>query len=96
MAADLCNRPRQDGQGYVSGALLGGYVWLRTTGGAFRLNARNLCAGKGVPGVPPDYHSPDLPSIRRSWPKRQYRFFGKSNIWYQSAQSRTDAWPFTN
>ena len=35
-------RPRQDGQGYVSGALLGGYVWPQTTGGAFRQNARDL------------------------------------------------------
>src|SRR5262245_32027495 len=26
LAAGLTNRPRQDGQGYVSGALLGGYV----------------------------------------------------------------------
>ena len=64
MAAGLCNRPRQDGRGYVSGAYLGGMLRLQATGGALR-QTPGTYVPEGSAGRPAQHSSPDPRSIGR-------------------------------
>ena len=58
-------RPRQDGQGYVSGALLGGYVVAPGDGRRHCGKRLEPMSRKAVLGVRPSTNSPDAMSIHR-------------------------------
>jgi hypothetical protein len=64
MAVGLCNRPHQDGQGYVSGAVLGGYVAAPGDGRRHCGKRLEPMSRKMMQGVPPSTNSPDCLSIR--------------------------------
>src|SRR5262245_60706383 len=64
----FANRPRQDGQGYVSGALLGGYVVEPGDGRRLAANAWCLCAERRCWASGP---APILPTGPVSTPKSE-------------------------